>query len=222
MSTRIIDNLWQVGGSSLTDPSDAAIYLVRFGNKAALVDAGCGWGHSRLMKHIAECLTPDDQLEYLLLTHCHFDHTGGAEAVRNEFGCRIVAHEFDAAFLESGDSEVTAASWYSSRFSPLAIDIKLRGEESELPIGNGTITAVHWPGHSPGSVVYTAHMDDQLVVFGQDVHGPIHPALLSDAHQYQASLAKLAGMNADILLEGHFGIVRPKEEVLEFIQSFIR
>lgn len=132
MSKRIKDNLWQVGGGALTDPADAAVYLVRFGEKAALIDAGTGQGHSRLKKHIAECLYPNGQLEYLLLTHCHYDHTGGAEAVRKEFGCRIVAHELDAVYLETGDSEVTAASWYGARLKPLRVDIKLKGEDSQL------------------------------------------------------------------------------------------
>jgi glyoxylase-like metal-dependent hydrolase (beta-lactamase superfamily II) len=102
VSKRIKENLRQVGGSGLTDPADAAIYLVHFDDKAALIDAGSGRAHSRLRKHISECLHPSVQLEYLLLTHSHFDHTGGAEAVRNEFGCRIAAHELDAVYLESG------------------------------------------------------------------------------------------------------------------------
>lgn len=222
MSKRIRDDLWQVGGSGLTDPGDAAIYLVRFGDKAALVDAGCGRGHTRLVKHVRECLPLDVEIEYLLLTHCHFDHTGGAEGVRAEFGCGIVAHELDAVYLESGDSEVTAASWYGSRFKPLSIDIKLQGEESSLAVGSGRMTAIHWPGHSPGSVVYTTRMDGELVLFGQDIHGPIHPALLSDERQYQASLAKVVALEADILLEGHFGIFRTKEQVRKFIQSFMK
>jgi len=222
VARRIKNNLWQVGGGGLTDAADAAIYLIRFGQKAALIDAGCGQGHSRLKKHIAECLPPSVQLEYLLLTHCHFDHTGGAEAVRKEFGCRIVAHELDAVYLESGDGEVTAASWYGARLAPLAIDVKLQGEESALVIGDGSITAIHWPGHSPGSVVYTTRVDGQLVVFGQDVHGPILPALLSDEKQYQASLAKLLDLGADLLLEGHFGILWTKQEVREFVRSFMK
>jgi glyoxylase-like metal-dependent hydrolase (beta-lactamase superfamily II) len=222
MSKKILENLWQVGGSGLTDPADAAVYLIRFDDKAALIDAGCGNGHSRLKKHIAKCLPQNVQLEYLLLTHCHFDHTGGAEAVRDEFGCTIVAHELDAVYLESGDSEVTAASWYGTRMKPLSVDVKLRGEESVLAVGDGDVTAIHWPGHSPGSVVYTARVQDKLVLFGQDVHGPIHPALLSDEEQYQSSLAKLLALNADLLLEGHFGILHTKEEVHEFIQSFMR
>lgn len=222
MSKRIKGNLWQVGGGGLTDHADAAIYLIRFGNRAALIDAGCGHGHSRLKKHIAQCLPPDVWIEYLLLTHCHFDHTGGAEAVRKEYGCRIVAHELDAVYLEAGDPEVTAASWYGARLDPLSIDVKLEGEESVVEIGTGSITAIHWPGHSPGSVVYTARLDDQLVLFGQDVHGPIHPALLSDEDQYQASLRKLVALEADLLLEGHYGIVYTKEDVREFIESFMR
>ncbi len=221
MSKKIKDNLWQVGGGGLTDQADAAIYLIRFGNKAALVDAGTGNGHARLKKQISQCLPADVAIEYLLLTHCHFDHTGGAEAVRRDFGCRIVAHELDALYLEAGDPEVTAASWYGARLEPLDIDIKLRGQESTLEVGTGSVTAIHWPGHSPGSVVYTARLEDQLVLFGQDVHGPIHPALLSNAQQYQASLATLRDLEADILLEGHYGIIWTKDDVREFIESFM-
>lgn len=222
MGRRIKKDLWQVGGSGLTDSADAAIYLVRFGNEAVLIDAGCGNGHSRLKEHIAASIPPDVQLEYLLLTHCHFDHIGGAEAVRSEFGCRIVAHELDAVYLEAGDTEVTAASWYGARLEPLAIDIKLTGEKSTLAIGAGAVTAIHCPGHSPGSLVYTTHIGDELILFGQDVHGPIHPALLSDERQYQASLERLVALGADLLLEGHYGIFRGKEDVREFIQSFMR
>jgi glyoxylase-like metal-dependent hydrolase (beta-lactamase superfamily II) len=222
VSKKIRENLWQVGGGGLTDPADAAIYLVRFGDKAALIDAGCGIGHSRLRKNVIECLQPNGQLEYLLLTHCHFDHTGGAEAVRKEFGCRIVAHELDAVYLESGDPDVTAASWYGTLFTPFAVDIKLRGRESNLEVGGGTLTAIHWPGHSPGSVVYTTRIGSELVLFGQDVHGPIHPSLLSDERQYQASLASLLNLDADLLLEGHFGIFQTRGEVREFIRSFMK
>jgi len=214
----IRSNLWQVGGMELTDPSDAGVYLVRFGDKAALIDAGTGRNHSQLIKNIAACLESPVQLEYLLLTHCHFDHTGGAQAVRDEYGCRIVAHELDAVYIESGDNRVTAASRYAARLEPFFIDIKLKGQESTLTIGNGTITAIHCPGHSPGSVVYTADIEGELVLFGQDVHGPIHSEMLSDEQQYLESLARLIDMQADLLLEGHFGVIEPKEEVRAFIE----
>jgi glyoxylase-like metal-dependent hydrolase (beta-lactamase superfamily II) len=221
VSVRIRNNLWQVGGRGLTDPSDAASYLLRLGDTAVLIDSGTGRCQTQLRKNIAECLEPHVQLEYLLLTHCHFDHTGGAGAVRDEYGCRIVAHELDAIYLESGDNRVTAAALYGARLEPFSIDIKLQGQESKLTIGAGYVTAIHCPGHSPGSVVFTTDIDGQLVLFGQDAHGPIHSEFLSDEKQYLDSLARLLNLEADLLLEGHFGVIETKQEVREFIESCI-
>lgn len=218
LRTRIKDTLWQVGGMGITDPSDAAVYLVRFGDKAALVDAGTGRAHAKLVRNIAQCLESTAEVEYLLLTHCHFDHTGGAQAVREQYGCRIVAHELDAVYLESGDNRVTGASRYGACLEPFTVDIKLQGEEETLAIGTGTMKAIHCPGHSPGSVVYTTEIDGQLILFGQDIHGPLHSELLSNEEQYMASLAKLLNLKADLLLEGHFGIFETKEEVREYIE----
>jgi glyoxylase-like metal-dependent hydrolase (beta-lactamase superfamily II) len=202
----------------LTDPSDAAVYLVRFGDKAALIDAGTGRAHTQLSKNIAECLEPHVHLEYLLLTHCHFDHTGGAQAVRDQYGCRITAHELDAIYLESGDNRVIGAAWYGARPEPFSVDIKLKGRESILAVGDGAVTAIHCPGHSPGSVVYTTYIDGQLILFGQDIHGPIHSDFLSDEKQYLESLGRLLDLHADVLLEGHFGVIEPKEEAQAFIE----
>lgn len=221
MNIKVRNNLWQVGGRGITDPSDAAVYLISFGSRAALVDAGTGRDHEQLKKNIERCLQTDVVLEYLLLTHCHFDHTGGAQAIRQAFGCKVVAHQLDAAYLESGDDVVTAASWYGDQMRPLVIDIKLTGAETVIKIGDGEIKALHCPGHSPGSVVYTTQIDGELILFGQDVHGPLHSDLLSDEELYMDSLARLIKLDADILLEGHFGIIEPKREVWEFIDSCI-
>ena len=217
----ITKDLWQVGGEGFTASGDAAVYLVHFGDQAALIDAGCGHGHDRLVGNITACLPEAIPISMLLLTHCHFDHTGGAEAARRHYQCRIFAHEKDALYLESGDSEVTAASWYGSQMAPLTIDHILREQKETIAVGNGSITAYHCPGHSPGSVIYTTELDGKKVLFGQDVHGPIHPGLLSDRELYQQSLKFMLSLNADILCEGHFGVFNGKNDVRRFIGSYI-
>ena len=108
----ILQNLWLVGGGDLTAPEDAAIYLIRSGEQAALIDAGCGNSHERLVENISSVLAQDITITYLFLTHCHYDHVGGAAALKEQYGCKTVAHRLDATYLESGDSGVTAASWY--------------------------------------------------------------------------------------------------------------
>ena len=218
---KITSEIYQVGGGDLTAPGDAAIYLIHTDGHAALIDAGCGGSEDRLLKNIKACGVEPEAIEYLLITHCHFDHTGGAKSLKKRLGLKIVAHELDARFLEEGDSEVTAASWYGSGMIPFYVDRKLKASKEEITLGNKTIEAVHVPGHSPGSVVYITESDGQSVLFGQDVHGPLHPSLLSNEKDYQNSLNLMLSLEADILCEGHFGVYSGKKAVAEFITSFL-
>jgi glyoxylase-like metal-dependent hydrolase (beta-lactamase superfamily II) len=221
MVMQITDEIFQVGGSGLTSMEDAAIYLIHFGAHVALVDAGCGRIQERLFKNIRDLGIGLEQIEYLLITHCHFDHTGGIRGIRERTHCKVVAHALEAPFLEQGDDMVTAAKWYGSSLEPIEIDIKLRGDEEEIDLGGRGIKAIHTPGHSPGSVVYTTESEGLKVLFGQDVHGPLDPSLLSNREDYMKSLNLLLSMEADVLCEGHFGIFRGKEEVANFIRSFL-
>jgi glyoxylase-like metal-dependent hydrolase (beta-lactamase superfamily II) len=101
------------------------------------------------------------------------------------------------------------------------VDRKLGTQLAPIALGERTITAIHIPGHSPGSVAYLMSSAGRSVLFAQDVHGPLHPSLLSDAAAYQASLRRLLETGADILCEGHFGIFEGREEVAKFIRRFM-
>lgn len=218
---KILENLWQVGGAEFTTVEDAAIYLIRFDDRAILIDSGCGAEHEMLVENISQVLPPAVEIEYLFLTHCHYDHTGGAQKVREQYGCKIVAHELDTAYLENGDDKVTAAAWYDAHMNPLKIDYKIKNKTETFQIGNGQVMAHHCPGHSPGSVVYLVKFGPLKVLFGQDVHGPLDPSFLSDRDDYRRSLNFMLGLDADILCEGHFGIYRGKDTVKKFIGSFL-
>ena len=218
---RITDEIFQVGGGELTSPGDAAIYLINFNGHAALVDAGCGGAGERLFRNILACgVTPED-IEYLLITHCHFDHTGGVKELREMIHCEVVVHELDALFLERGDDKVTAAEWYGAKLEPFEIDRKLSLPKEKIDLGDRYVTAIHTPGHSPGSVVYVAESQGFKVLFGQDVHGPLDETFLSNREDYHRSLNLLLSLEADILCEGHFGIYEGKEEIKDFIRSFM-
>ena len=217
----ITKEIYQIGGSGFSAPEDAAAYLIYMDGRAAIVDAGCGNVTKKLLDNIHGCNVPDEVIDYLLITHCHFDHTGGAAEVKERLDLQVVAHEKDAEYLEKGDPMVTAASWYGSELSPVSVDIKLCRSEEKIFLGAREITALHMPGHSPGSVVYLVNSEGQKILFGQDVHGPIHPDLLSDPVAYQNSLQRLLDLNADILCEGHYGVFHGKEKVRDFIGSFI-
>jgi len=200
---------------------DAAIYLINFDGHAALVDAGCGHSQKKLLSNIKSCGISLKQIKHLLITHCHFDHTGGIQTLKEVISFKTIAHALEAPFLEQGDDTVTAAKWYGASINPIRIDRKLHGTRENIELGEKKIEAIHTPGHSPGSVVYLAESEGLKVLFGQDVHGPINPLILSNPDDYQRSLKLLISLEADILCEGHFGIYEGKTEVKRFIESFL-
>ena len=64
-------------------------------------------------------------------------------------------------------------------------------------------------------------LEDQKILFGQDVHGPLDASFLSNRKDYIHSLKFMMGLNADILCEGHFGIYKGRDNINQFIQSFL-
>lgn len=218
---KITKEIFQVGGDRHTSLEDAAIYLINFDGHAVLVDAGCGNAQDKLIANIKAHGVDLGQIEYILLTHCHYDHTGGVKALKDLFHCQIVAHELDAPFLEQGDNVVTAAKWYGAKIQPFQIDLEISGDREEIVLGGRIIKAIHTPGHSPGSMVYLTESEGMKVLFGQDIHGPLHPDLKSNAEDYQRSLKLMLSIEADILCEGHFGVFKGKKEVADFIRRFL-
>ncbi|MGM0453952.1 MAG: MBL fold metallo-hydrolase [Thermodesulfobacteriota bacterium] len=221
MHDKITTEVFQVGGPYLTSHDDAAAYLIFTGTNAALVDAGCGTEPSRLIDNIRSCGVMPEQVAHLLITHCHIDHIGGAAAIREMTGCQTVAHAADAIYCETGDDTVTAAKWYGKTVTAFTVDRKLAAPVESILMDGRDVSAVHVPGHSPGSVVYLFESDGSRVLFAQDVHGPLHPILQSDQDDYIRSLKRIIELEADILCEGHFGIYRGKDEVRRFVQSFL-
>jgi glyoxylase-like metal-dependent hydrolase (beta-lactamase superfamily II) len=218
---QITKEIFQVGGDHLTSPEDAAVYLINFDGHAALVDAGCGNAHKKLLANIQACGVNCNQIEYLLITHCHYDHTGGVKALSELLHCPVVTHELEAPYLERGDNVVTAANWYGAKIQPFKVDHKISGDGEEIPLGAGSVHAIHTPGHSPGSMVYVTVSEGKTILFGQDIHGPIHPDLKSNAADYQRSLRLVLSLQADILCEGHYGVIAGKQEVEQFINRFL-
>jgi glyoxylase-like metal-dependent hydrolase (beta-lactamase superfamily II) len=218
----ITPEIFQVAGPGLTTPDDAASYLIKVGSVAALIDAGSGAALAKMVVKIRNCGVDPNDIAYLFLTHCHYDHSGAAAALQEQFPqIKIVAQALEAPYLEQANQEVTAASWYGARMKPVAVDLKWPGAKQTFQLGDRVLTGFHTPGHSPGSAVYVLVSEGLKVLFGQDIHGPLHPSLLSNREDYRRSLHLLLQLEADILCEGHYGVFRGKKEVAAFIRRFL-
>ena len=210
-----------MGGSDLTDPSDCCVYLLKFANEAALIDSGAGGSVSQIMENIKSAELDPGQVKKLILTHCHLDHIGGANQFKSRLGCELIAHEKAAEILLRADPVLTAAKWYGTAPEVIAVDRAFPGDALELDFGPETLHLIYIPGHSPDSIAAYLDRKGSRILFGQDIHGPLHPALGSDAKLYRQSLQKLIDLKPDILCEGHFGIYQPNSAVEKYIRNYL-
>ena len=241
--SQITSDVFQVGVSGESAPRDAAIYLIKDGNKSALIDSGSGENTETVIENIKLCGVELSDIAYIFVTHSHFDHTGGVNELREVTGAKVIIHQDDAIVLITGDEHSTGADWYGGHIDPTPVDIIVNEKKKDFALNKLTVTMYHTPGHSPGSSVFTVNSDGKLVLFGQDVHGPAEEIqqsnqgaflvvgglscggngmlMISNKAEYKKSLEFLLGLDADILCEGHYGVYYGKEKVHEFIKSFI-
>ena len=220
MTGRVCERVFLVGGAEASDPADCLCYGLDLG-APVLIDCGCGPGWPRIKDNLSASGLDPASLDTLVLTHCHVDHIGAAPAVAAETSCKVVAHDLDTEAIETGDERRTAADWYGMTLSPMTVDQRIDGREASLSFPDGELHLLHTPGHTPGSMVAWLDTTDGRVLFGQDIHGPFHPAFGSDLAAWRDSMQALLDLEADILCEGHFGIYRGRDPVAAFIREHL-
>lgn len=153
-------------------------------------------------------------VRWILLTHGHIDHLGGAHALWELTGrkAEIVLHDADAALLRSRTAHVDLYRAVRQQYlrNPHAIEEQRAAAESaisgeleatrlvrggeQINLGGGVTVTVHSiPGHTAGSVAYV--IDGQNDVFVGDavqIHGAANgfPGF-EDPDAYRASLTYL-------------------------------
>lgn len=85
-------------------------------------------------------LDPAD-IKYVLISHAHSDHVGGASFLQDRFKAKVIMSEADWALLEG-----TRASWRKPRKELVATD------GQKLTLGDTSITMHITPGHTLGTI----------------------------------------------------------------------
>lgn len=126
--------------------------------EAAVVDPG--GNIDRIMQRIEkEQLT----LTMILLTHGHIDHVGGAKALSDMTGVKIIGpHQADAFWLDNLAQQ--SQNFGFAAAEPFAPHRYLE-DGDEIELGHQQLQVVHCPGHTPGHVVFY-HQGESLAWVG--------------------------------------------------------
>lgn len=127
-------------------------------SEVALVDPGCT--DSALTEYLDSV---SDRIKYILLTHGHFDHIGGALEYAKKYNAKIVISSLEEDFLSDNDLNLSAL--FSRPLAPVKADVLLKDREV-LMLGNTSFSFLHTPGHTKGSGCFV--FEDDRAIFSGD------------------------------------------------------
>lgn len=205
-------------------------YLVEEKGRLTLLDAGLPGYWDRLLRELRTIGRTLEDIDAVLITHSHPDHSGLAERARVAAGATVYAHSLDAPVIRGQVTDGGPPPFLKQRFHPFVLGYLIHairsgvtrrtpvafltefddGEVLDVP---GRPRVVHTPGHTAGACAL--HLEAAGILFSGDSlvtvdllsgrpRPSIAPAFVNESSsEALESLGRLAGLTAGTLLPGH-------------------
>lgn len=205
---KVIDGIYWIIAQEAMLP-DSNIFLVVNDDKFVLFDAGIQHFFKETCGAITELGLNLNQLERLILTHTHLDHSGATPLFQQSAkNVEVWVSKEEGELLEQGDDSIVLGSMLGERLPPISVARKLL-ENEVIKIGEFSFQVLHTPGHSAGSLCFF-EPKLQLLISGDVVfrHGSFGRVDFptGDGTLLKQSIARLAELPVKLLLPGHMDI----------------
>lgn len=115
-------------------------------NKSALID--CTEYSDKMVDFIG-----DAKLDYILLTHGHFDHIAGVAEVKAKYNSKVVISAEDEPMLSS--TKLSLGAFFGVIHDSAEADL-IVGDNDVITLGDTTIKVISTPGHTKGGLCFVA------------------------------------------------------------------
>lgn len=205
-------------------PQVGTAYVAK-SEKTALVDAGTGYTVRDILKALANFKIDPAKIDYMIITHEHYDHAAGAALLLEKMPkAKVYASEATAKVLgapqeiqEKTKQYYGEAKALVSPYPPVK-EVNIVKEGYKFDVGNGvTLEVKDFKGHTPGSIglfeakTKTLFAGDAVCVYNEEFDFYLPPSYpdLFDYQAYLNSLKKISAVDFNHLCIGHFGTLKP-------------
>jgi glyoxylase-like metal-dependent hydrolase (beta-lactamase superfamily II) len=236
--TEAADKIYEIKpeGNELERFPLCTVYLVLDDN-SVLVEVGCSVQIPDILEAVAKLGFDIRKLSYIIPTHVHIDHAGGAGLLARQLPqAKVVAHSravkvlSNASILErlmQGFMRVFGddAQERFGQMLPIAAERFVLVEDGDrIPLGDRELKVIHTPGHDPNHLCFLdtksrgLFCGDALGGYFSEAEVTIPPMTPgSDPFLILQSIDKLRGLDPAILFFSHGGTTR---EVAKIMQMF--
>ena len=198
---RVFDNLYFVGGKIHSS------WALTTREGIILIDTIYPYNSEELIIGGMRKLGLDPKnIRYVLISHAHGDHIGGAEMLQTRYGVRVVM----------GGADWDWVAKYPNRYKTMAPKRDIVASDGmKITLGDTTVTIWLTPGHTPGTLSYTfavldrgkpvnvAHSGGTAFNFVNNTPDPGIKNFQTYIESQKHIAAKAASTGATVLLSNH-------------------
>jgi glyoxylase-like metal-dependent hydrolase (beta-lactamase superfamily II) len=193
------------------------VFLLTNSENNILIDTSVSRLWNRLQKRLERLGII--KIDYLILTHAHFDHAANANRIKNKFNSLVIIQKEEASYLSNGDNILPNGTTIFTRpivnvlgkqlfsrfkYEPCKYDL-LVDFYFDLKDFGFNAYLMHTPGHTIGSM--SIIIDNEIAIVGDTMFGvfkwSIFPPYAEDTEKMIQSWGNLLETNCSIFIPSH-------------------